>query len=169
MVIWTNQPCPVLTTIKEAYLYCEKRYSPIPSADCGCGVETGKSAHGAATDETPAQQEGSGKNPARFAVVALQDGRATNALIKPLRSRTVEQSALSSPLRRGSAADGGTAAGQVFWLAAMGASWPAWQDRIGADCSCTVRTPQRDTPCKRFSPFQIPPMPHRHAWCRTPP
>jgi hypothetical protein len=32
-----------------------------------------------ATDETLAQQEGAGENPARFAVDALQGGRATNA------------------------------------------------------------------------------------------
>ncbi|MFZ3221613.1 MAG: hypothetical protein WA142_00760 [Rugosibacter sp.] len=34
---------------------------------------------GEATDETPAQQEGAGQNPARFAVDALQGGRAKNA------------------------------------------------------------------------------------------
>jgi ribosome-dependent ATPase len=40
---------------------------------------------------------------------ALQGGRAKNALMKPLRSRAVEQSTLSSPLRILAVADGGTA------------------------------------------------------------
>jgi BirA family biotin operon repressor/biotin-[acetyl-CoA-carboxylase] ligase len=39
---------------------------------------------------------------------ALQGGRAKNALIKPLRSRAVEQSTLSSPLRILAVADGDT-------------------------------------------------------------
>ena len=34
-----------------------------------------------ATDEPTAQQEGAGKNPARFAVDALQGGRAKNAFL----------------------------------------------------------------------------------------
>ena len=61
-----------------------------------------------ATDEAPAQQEGAGQNPARFAVDALQGGQAKNALMKPLRSRAVEQSTLSSPLRILAVADGDT-------------------------------------------------------------
>ncbi|MDO9450858.1 MAG: hypothetical protein Q7J21_10265 [Rugosibacter sp.] len=61
---------------------------------------------GEATDETPAQQEGAEKNPARFAVDALQGGRARNTLIKPLRSGTVEQSTLSSPLQILAVTDG---------------------------------------------------------------
>ncbi|AJP49119.1 hypothetical protein PG1C_13120 [Rugosibacter aromaticivorans] len=64
-----------------------------------------------ATDETTAQQEGAGQNPARFAVDALQGGRAKNALIKPRRSRTVEQSTLSSSLRILAVADGDTVMG----------------------------------------------------------
>jgi BirA family biotin operon repressor/biotin-[acetyl-CoA-carboxylase] ligase len=62
-----------------------------------------------ATGEAPAQQEGAGQNPARFAVDALQGGQAKNALMKPLRSRAVEQSTLSSPLRILAVADGAAA------------------------------------------------------------
>ncbi|MFZ3221811.1 MAG: 4-hydroxy-3-methylbut-2-enyl diphosphate reductase [Rugosibacter sp.] len=62
-----------------------------------------------ATDKTTAQQEGAGQNPARFAVDALQGGRARNALMKPLHSRAVEQGTLSSPLRILAVADGDTA------------------------------------------------------------
>jgi hypothetical protein len=39
---------------------------------------------------------------------ALQGGRAKNALMKPLRSRAVKQTTLSSPLRIRAVADGGT-------------------------------------------------------------
>ncbi|WP_202635142.1 CaiB/BaiF CoA transferase family protein [Rugosibacter aromaticivorans] len=69
-----------------------------------------------ATDETTAQQEGAGQNPARFAVDALQGGRAKNALIKPRRSRTVEQSTLSSSLRILAVADGDTPSGPLAGL-----------------------------------------------------
>ena len=46
---------------------------------------------------------------------ALQGGRAKNALVNPLRSRTVEQSTFSSPLRILAVADDDTAA-HVFTL-----------------------------------------------------
>lgn len=73
-------------------------------------MQNGNHADGAdeATDEAPAHQEGAGQNPARFAVDALQDDRASNALMKPLRSRAVEQSTLSSPQRILAVADGRT-------------------------------------------------------------
>ncbi len=44
---------------------------------------------------------------------ALQGGRVKNTLMKPLRSRAVEQSTLSSPLRILAVADGDTAQGDV--------------------------------------------------------
>ncbi|MDP2795216.1 MAG: hypothetical protein Q8O25_14265 [Sulfurisoma sp.] len=50
------------------------------------------------------QKVGAGEAP------ALQGGRAKDALMEPLRSRAVEQSTLSSPLRILAVADGGTAA-----------------------------------------------------------
>jgi len=46
---------------------------------------------------------------------ALQGRRAENALMKPLRSRAVEQSTLSSPLRILAVADGGTAGERVAY------------------------------------------------------
>lgn len=65
------------------------------------------------TAEPSAQQEGAGKNAALFAVDALQGDRAKDTLVNPLRSRTVEQSTFSSPLRILAVADGETAANEV--------------------------------------------------------
>jgi MurNAc alpha-1-phosphate uridylyltransferase len=71
-------------------------------------LTNGKVGADEATDKTTAQQEGAGQNPARFAVDALQGGRAKNALMKPLRSRAVAQETLSSPLRILAVADADT-------------------------------------------------------------
>jgi len=47
---------------------------------------------------------------------ALQSGRAKYALMRPLRSKAVEQNTLSSPLRILAVADGGTAMGnRIGW------------------------------------------------------
>ena len=64
---------------------------------------------------------------------ALQGGRARNALMRLLRSKAVEQTSLSSPLRILAVADGGTAFVLrrallftfLWWVIAEG-GWEAW-------------------------------------------
>jgi membrane protein YqaA with SNARE-associated domain len=79
--------------------------------------------HADGADETPAQQ----------------GGRAKDALVKPLRSKAVEQSTLSSPLRILAAADGDTAIRQFETLRRHGAPalLLAWAPIIG-DALCAA-------------------------------
>ncbi|HQN45768.1 MAG TPA: hypothetical protein PK034_01770, partial [Rugosibacter sp.] len=65
------------------------------------------------TAELSAQQEGAGKNAALFAVDALQGDQAKDTLVNPLRSKAVEQSTFSSPLRILAVADGESVTNEV--------------------------------------------------------
>ncbi|MCF8176665.1 MAG: methyltransferase, partial [Burkholderiaceae bacterium] len=82
---------------------------PRPETELLVEIALAKLGSGETTEETPAQQEGAGQNPARFAADALQGGRA--------KKRSALQ-ACDSALRAGllAAADGATAVKPVRLL-----------------------------------------------------